>query len=402
MLTETKAKNIKSVDKPLADGTVQGLRLLPSKKNGRGKWQLRFVSPITKKRRDMGLGIFPQISIAKARDIARRGREKIAMGLDPINEKNKAKRNSNKRVIHTFQDAAEAAYKDLSVAWKNEKHKAQWINTLKTYVYPRISNYQLKDLEAGDFAEVLRPIWLKKPETASRVKQRCSVIMKWCFARNFVLGNPVDVVDQLLPRQPSSSTRVQHFPSMPWEIIPKFLTKYIVTKASVSNELLEFIIHTGARFGEAANASWEEMDLINKVWNIPGPRMKSKVSHRVPLSVRVLLILKKRKAVGGRGLIFKSAKGNFPISNMTLGKILKSKNAVSDTKNRQATVHGFRASFRNWASENGYSRDLAERALAHVIKNVSEAAYHRTDLLDQRRPMMEAWSFHISTGQKNM
>ena len=398
MLTETKAKNIKQSDRPVADGTVTGLRLLPGKRKGRGKWQLRFVSPQTGKRRDMGLGVYPDTTIALARQLGSEARKLIAKGVDPIQGRDNLKLDKvGKNEVMTFEEAGKLVHKDLSAGWKNAKHGAQWLNTLKSYVFPKIGSNAISELKANDFANVLRPIWLTKSETASRVKQRCHTIMKWCFAKGLIVGNPVELVDNLLPKQPSLKVRVQHQPSMPWALIPTFVKNEIQTGSDVTRALLEFIIHTAVRSGEARAAKLSEIDFESKVWKIPSERMKGGIVHRVPLTERTIAILNWSKKTKSSGLIFPSPMGGTVLTDMALTKFLRDKKTASDVAGRHATAHGFRSSFRDWASENGYPRDLAERALAHTIKNQSEAAYHRTDLLEQRRPMMDAWSLHVSS-----
>ena len=396
MLVETKAKNIKPNDAPISDGTVIGLRLIPSNIKGHGKWKLRFTSPVTIKRRDMGLGSYPSVSIVQARDRGTKARILISSGIDPIDEKARNKLNViSKNKPLTFQIAALKVHETLKPGWKNAKHSQQWINTLTTYVFPKIGLIPVADLKVAHFANILSPIWLSKSETAIRVKQRCHSVMKWCFAQEFVQGNPLDIVDELLPKQKGLAARVQHFPSMPWRDIPNFLEKNIIDDTNVTKLLLEFIIHTVARSGEARNMIWNEIDLENKIWIIPANRMKANVTHRIPLSKRSIEILNNQKKSKGTDLVFHSLKNNKPLSDMTLTNFLKSRKTKSDVIGRHATMHGFRSSFRDWASENGYSRDLAERSLAHSIKNQTEAAYHRTDLIEQRRPMMEAWSGYI-------
>ena len=396
MLVETKAKNIKPNDAPISDGTVIGLRLIPSNIKGHGKWKLRFTSPVTIKRRDMGLGSYPSVSIVQARDKGTKARILISSGIDPIDEKARNKLNviSKKKPL-TFQIAALKVHETLKPGWKNTKHSQQWINTLTTYVFPKIGLIPVADLKVAHFANILSPIWLSKSETATRVKQRCHSVMKWCFAQEFVQGNPLDIVDELLPKQQGSTARVQHLPSMPWRDIPDFIEKNIIDDTNATNSLLEFIIHTAARSGEARNMIWNELDLEDKIWIIPANRMKANVTHRIPLSKRSLEIINNQKKSKDTNLVFHLSKTNKPLSDMTLTNFLKSRKTKSDVIGRHATMHGFRSSFRDWASENGYSRDLAERSLAHSIKNQTEAAYHRTDLIEQRRPMMEAWSGYI-------
>jgi integrase len=220
--------------------------------------------------------------------------------------------------------------------------------------------------------------------------------MKWCWAHGSVKANPVDVVDHLLPQQPGKRERVSHQPSMPWRDIPAFMHKVLNASASnVTRALLEFVILTAARSGEARAMTWEEVDLEAKVWTVPASRMKAKVVHRVPLSERAIAILTAQRQTHPESeLVFPAPRGGV-LSDMVLTGFQRDQKAQSGEKDRVATAHGFRSSFRDWASESNYPRDLAERALAHTIQNQAEAAYHRTDLLEQRRAMMEAWAQHV-------
>ena len=381
----------------MADGTVSGLRLHPGKEKGHGKWLLRFVSPEANKRRDMGLGVYPEVSITEARKAAASARDLIRDGVDPIDARNtNAQARQRDAQALTFEKAAREVHEDLKPGWQNSKHAAQWITTLETYVFPHIGNRKVENLKARDFAEALRPIWLKKPETASRVKQRCSAVMDWCAAQELVGANPVGVVTRLLPKQASSRERVVHQPAMPWEMIPDFIENVLgAGKPSLSKTMLEFLILTAARSGEVRAMTWDEVDLDAAVWTVPAARMKAKNAHRVPLSDRAVEILKAQKdAAAHSTLVFPSPSGRVP-SDMILPKFLRDKEVESSEPGRSATAHGMRSSFRDWASERGYQRDLCERALAHTISNQAEAAYHRTDLLDQRRDMMEAWANHV-------
>lgn len=395
-ITDIRAKSLKPGDKPLADGGVTGLRLEPGSARGRGKWILRYVSPVTGKRRDRGLGSYPDTSIADVRIKAEKARAIIASGADPI-EVNKAEKQAAKKAQEalTFECAAFQFYEEQKPGWRNQKHRAQWINTLRDYVFPAIGSQKVAELSPRDFADALRPIWLAKPETASRVRQRCQAVMKWCWAHGMVSGNPVDVVEHLLPQQPGKRIRVQHHPAMPWREIPAFFREVLYNgKPTSSRALLEFVVVTAARSGEARNMRWDEIDLETAVWTVPASRMKARVVHRVPLSDRAVEILQsQRETYPEAELVFPAPRGGI-LSDMVLTKFLRDHNAPSGEKGRAATAHGFRSSFRDWASENGYPRDLAERALAHTIANQAEAAYHRTDLLEQRRAMMEAWALH--------
>lgn len=398
ILTDTKARNLQPGSKPVQHGGVPGLRLEPGRTKGSGKWILRFVSPETGTRRDMGLGSYPDLGIAKAEDAARDARKLLAEGIDPINAKRarKAEEQSAAAAL-TFKRAAEDFHEANKPAWKNAKHQAQWINTLREYVMPAIGVRKVAELQPKDFADALRPIWLDKPETASRVKQRCHTVMKWCWAQGLVQSNPLDVVDHLLPKLPGKRERVQHQPAMPWRVIPQFVGGTLRNGPSnVTRALLEFVILTAVRSGEARAMRWGEIDDETKVWTVPADRMKAKVEHRVPLSTGALRILDslRPEEVKPDQLVFPAPRGGV-LSDMALTKFLRDQKAASDANGRFATAHGFRSSFRDWASESGFARDLAEKALAHTIANQVEAAYHRTDLLEQRRPMMEAWASHV-------
>lgn len=396
-LTELKARKIKPADGALADGTVTGLQLLPGSEAGRGKWRLRFVSPETGKRRDMGLGPYPEISISQARDLAQAARRLLASGTDPLEEAERKRFLADQSAqLPTFKVAAIQVHEEHKAGWSNGKHIDQWINTLTTYAMPVIGNRRVDTLKPADFADVLRPIWITKPETARRVKQRCHAVMKWCWGKEYVQGNVVDIVDTLLPKQSATAKQTVHHPAMPWRIVSDFVAEIIRAKDDVTRHLLEFTILTAARSGESRGMTWAEVDLNTATWIVPANRMKAKVSHRVPLSQRVVEILEQRQAISpNSALVFPSPRGKV-LTDMALTKFLRHHKAISDEPGRVATAHGFRSSFRDWASETGVQRDLAERALAHTIHNAVEAAYHRTDLLEQRRSVMEAWATQVS------
>jgi integrase len=345
----------------------------------------------------MGFGTYPEVGITGARKTAVVARDLIRDGIDPI-EARQADTQARHRDAQalTFEKAARKVHEDLKPGWQNPKHAAQWLTTLETYVFPRIGKRKVESLKASDFADVLRTIWIDKPETASRVKQRCSTVMDWCAAQELIGANPVGVVAKLLPKQPGKRERVKHQPAMPWRMIPDFFENVLeLGKPSLSKTMLEFLILTAARSGEVRFMTWDEVDLGDCVWTVSAERMKAKTAHRVPLPDRAVEILKaQKKAAAHKTLVFPSPSGRVP-SDMILTKFLRDKEVESSEAGRTATAHGFRSSFRDWASENGYARDLAERALAHTISNQAEAAYHRTDLLDQRRDMMEAWAQHV-------
>jgi integrase len=384
-------------DKPIGDGGIGGLRLEPGSVKGQGKWILRFTSPSTGRRRDMGLGVYPEIGVAEARTRGLAARQTLANGRDPIEERgaDRAARKANAEAM-TFEQAARKVHEEQEPGWANKKHAAQWLNTLREHVFPRIGNRKVAELTPAEFAEALRPIWLPTPETATRVKQRCHKVMKWCWAHGLVSSNPVDNVVHLLPQRNGARERTTHQPAMPWRAIPDFVhSKLHSGPYNVSRALLEFVILTAARSGEARAMTWSEIDLSARVWTVPAGRMKAKVAHRVPLSQRAVEILSAQRVQHPEtDPVFPSVRG-LVLSDMVLTKFLRDHKVLSSEPGRVATAHGFRSSFRDWASENGYPRDLAERALAHTVTNQVEAAYHRTDLLEQRRAMMEAWAEHV-------
>lgn len=393
-LTDRKAKNVKPNGPAQADGSVTGLRLIPGKTKGHGKWELRFMSPVTRKRRDMGLGVYPIVSIVEARELASEARRQIREGKDPINERKAAVKREIEAM--TFKDAAEAAYAARKDGFRNAKHSAQWIQTIRTHALTKIGDKKVEELRASDFADMLRPIWLKKPEMSSRVKQRCDKVMEWCIARDLIAANPVKSVGTLLPKQPSKRERVTRFPSMPWQEVPVFIAETLrAGEASRPKVMLEFLILTAARSGEVRAMEWSEINFEETLWTVPAERMKARVEHRVPLSNRAIEILQSQKKKAEHPtLVFPSLRGKV-LTDMALTKYLRDHEVKSDTSGRFATAHGFRSSFRNWASENGYSQKAAERALAHTIRNSVEWSYHRTDLLDQRRVVMDNWAAFV-------
>lgn len=402
LLTDNKARNAKPGSAPIPYGGITGLTFYPSANHkGRGKWVLRYVSPATKKRRNAGLGSYPEISIAEAVQQARTMRVQLAHGQDPLELRATENTEPPTSRMPTLREAAEILHRELAPGWKNAKHAHQWINTLAANVFPVIGGLPLDQIEPRDVAAVLRPIWLEKAETAGRVKQRLHAVMAWGWAHGYCHANPVDVVEHLLPLQPGKAIRTQHQPAMPWRSIPDFVKKHLCASHrgfDVAQQVLAFLVLTASRSGEARLMTWGEVDLDGKVWTVPAERMKAKQIHRVPLSTQVVTLLKRQQGLH-KTLVFPSVRSHTPLSDMALTALLRRAKAASDVAGRTATAHGFRSSFRDWCSEQGYARDLAERSLAHAVQNKVEAAYHRTDLLEQRRPMMQAWADFVTTGK---
>lgn len=393
MLTDKQARALKPTDKPVFDGKITGLFLSPTKTGC--KWTLRFTSPTTGKRRDAGLGTYPETSIAEAREKALTMRRLIDNGNDPIDARNSEREaKAVAAAALTFEKAARQVHDELKPSWKNAKHAAQWISTLETYAFPKIGHRKLDSISPADCADVLRPIWLTKAETASRTKQRIHAVMQWAWAHGHITSNPVSVIDHILPKQ---SVKPEHQPAMPWRQVPTFVAAHLakLQSSDTTRAALLLLILTATRSGEVRGATWSEFDLKARTWTIPANRMKAGEHHRVPLSDAAVALLTNIQQVQlHETLVFPSPREKV-LSDMTLTALLRRIKPESDTPGRVATAHGFRSSFRDWASEHSYARDLAERALAHAVANKVEAAYHRTDLLEQRRPLMEAWGRHV-------
>lgn len=396
-LIDLQAQQLKPGDPPILDGTVAGLYLFASSHEGTGKWIFRYKSPLTGKRREMGLGTFPAVPIETARKKAWMARECLRRRTDPIEfRKQNGPNSAQLGRVPTFEGATRLFHSQIASGFRSQKHSDQWLKSMEDYVFPIIGKQNLDTLTPVRFASCLGPIWLTRPETARRVKQRCAAVIRWALAHQYVSTDPISHVNVLLPRQATRRERVRHFPALPWSKIPNFVaTALRYDDDDIHRIMLELVILTACRSGEIRKMRWDEIDLEERTFTIPASRMKARVVHRVPLTPRVrqLLEIQRERTSLRQGLVFKSRAGT-PVTDMALTKILRENHVSSDTKGRFATTHGFRSSFRDWASENGHSNDLADRTLAHSLQSVIEAAYHRTDLLEQRRTLMLQWENH--------
>lgn len=330
------------------------------------------------RQRDIGLGSLSLVTLADAREACRVVRSQIRAGLDPVAERQKSKG------VPTFREAAGLLIDEQKESWRNAKHIAQWTSTLETYVYPRLGDVSVDKITLPDVRSVLLDIWLSKPETARRVRQRIGAVIDWAVhAGHWDAPLLLPSSGKGLPRQ---SKRDNHHAALHYEQLPAFMTR-LRSGNSISRQALEFTILTAARSGEVRGATWAEIDLENAIWTIPSDRMKSEREHRVPLSEPVVANLKKleRFTTDSKALLFPGLKGK-ELSDMSLSKVLK----IMEVP---VTVHGFRSTFRDWVAEKTkYPRELAEKALAHVVSDPTEAAYQRQDMLDRRRPMMDEWA----------
>ncbi|MGH1464777.1 MAG: tyrosine-type recombinase/integrase [Cognatishimia sp.] len=356
-------------------------------RSGAKRWVQRIV--IRGKRTEIGLGPASLVSLAEARESALSNRKLARSGGDPLQAKRTAE------ALLTFEEAARKVHKIHEPTWRNKKHAAQFISTLETYTFPRIGKLKVSEVTTADVLAVLQPIWLEKPETARRVRQRIGTVMKWAIANGWRQDNPADTISSALPKQ--DKTQV-HRKALPYNGVPDFLECLKASNAGQATKFaLELLILTASRSGEVRLAEWSEIDLKNAVWTRPALRMKAKKEHRVPLSPRALEVLSEaQKLSSGEGLVFPGTKQGKPLSDMTLSKQVKALGYDVD-------VHGFRTSFKTWAQERTNTpRDVSEAALAHSVKDKAEAAYARSDFFEKRRRLMERWDEHLSTQVKSV
>jgi integrase len=360
-------------------GDGGGLQLVVAATRAK-KWVLRFL--LQGKAREMGLGSYPEVGLAEAREKALAGRRLARGGTDPIAERRKD------RIIPTFGELAEEITKHLAEGFRNEKHKAQWKMTLTVYAEP-LRAKPVDKIETTDVVAVLRPLWQEKPETASRLRGRIERVLNAAKAKGYRSGeNPAawrGHLENLLPKRQKLARG--HHAAMPYADIPAFLAR-LRKRDAVAALALEFTILTAARSGEALGARWPEIDFEAKVWTIPPERMKAAREHRVPLNECVFDLLKRMNEARIGNYVFPGTISNRPLSVMAMDMVLR-------RMGESITVHGFRSSFRDWAgNETNFPRELAEHALAHIIGDKAERAYRRSDALARRRELMDAWARH--------
>lgn len=376
-LSATQVRAIKEAGR-YSDG--DGLMLHVSE-NGSASWLLRIQ--VGKRRREFGLGSLKKVGLAAACEKAEHVRKQFAAGLDPVVEKKKAQ-----RVIPTFKVAAEAVHAENKKSWSNGKHRDQWLNTLETYAFPTIGSLTVDTIDGPVIRDVLLPIWLEKPETARRVRQRIGAVMDWAFASGFRSTElTTRLVSKGLPRQPKKDG---HFAAMPFADVPNFLVRLQEVETMGRLALLATLF-TACRSGEVRGARWSELDMGAKVWAIPKERMKAKVEHRVPLSDQAIRVFERAAElrIKGSDLIFYGQQPRRPLSDMTLLKVLR------DMK-LPFTVHGFRSSFADWAAEQTkFPQAVVDAVLAHTVDDKVLAAYRRTDFFEKRRQLLQAWGNYL-------
>ena len=376
------ATGIRALKTPGMHGDGGGLYLKVSQAGGRS-WIQRIT--VAGRRRDLGLGRFPDIGLAQAREAAAHNRSLIALGGDPLAEKRKA-------TIPTFREAAEQTFKANKPRWRNGKHTATWWQSLERHAFPILGDMPVDQIGREDVLRVLSPIWGVRMETARRVRQRIRSILKWAMAHGYVDHNVAgETIDGALPPMPKVKN---HLRALPYAEVGELIEAVQQSQASLAAKwCLEFLILTAARSGEARGARWSEIDLDAATWTIPAERMKAHAEHRVPLSSRALAILREARMIDdGSGLVFPSpSRPGKPMSDMTLTTLLRRLKVADRT-----TVHGFRSTFRDWAAECTHApHAVMELSLAHAVGNAVEAAYARSDLFDRRRALMDQWAAYL-------
>lgn len=372
-------------------GGVAGLGL---NVNAGGSRSWVFRARVAGVRRDMGLGGYPDVPLAKARELARNAREKIRSGIDPIEEGRSARSAliAARASAVSFSKATQQYLEAHEAAWSNPKHRQQWENTLSTYAGPKIGQLLVRDIELPHVLSVLEPIWREKTETASRLRGRMESVLDWASARGYRTGpNPArwkGHLDKLLPA-PGRIAKTDHHRSLPHEDMPAFFAA-LGQQDGAGARALEFVILTAARSGEVRGATWDEFDLDAGKWVVPASRMKAKKEHRVALSAQAVALIRRQQELSVSRFVFPSPKEDGMLSDMTLTAVLRRMNV-------DAVPHGFRSTFRNWAAETtNYPREIAELALAHAVGSAVERAYMRSDLFEKRRALMQDWSDFVS------
>jgi len=371
-----------------ADGG--GLHLLV-KKSGARSWVYRFM--LRGKSRDIGLGAaagLGALTLSAARDAADALRLRVKAGVDPLEERQRlseealAARQAAEIAGVTFKAVAEAYIAANEDGWRNAKHRQQWRNTLSTYVYPEIGEIPVSDIATAHVLKIIEPIWKAKPETASRIRGRIETVLDAAKARGYRAGeNPARWSGHIAQILPARTRLTRHHKALPYDQVPSFV-QGLREREAVAALALAFVILTATRTSEAIAATWGEIDLGKAVWTIPAGRMKAGNEHRVPLSPRAIEILESLKPLHS-SWVFPGTKGG-KLSSMAMTMLLRRMKV-------DATVHGFRSAFRDWAAEcTGYAHEVCEMALAHVIGNKAEAAYRRGDLFEKRRRLMADWA----------
>lgn len=394
MANKLTAREVSSLSKDGWHGDGAGLWLRITS-DGRKSWV--FVYKRNGKRREMGLGTATgawAVSLQAAREAAMAARSKLRSGVDPLDDQrartaakaSEEAAQSHEASVPTFGDFADEYVRTMSPKWRNPKHAAQWTMTLKDYCAP-IRAKRVDAIQTADILELLKTHWTERPETASRLRGRIENVLDAATAKGFREGlNPARWKGHLNALLPARQRLTRgHHAALPFKELPSFMSE-LQGRDGIAPKMLEFLILTAVRTGEAIQAQWSQIDLKEAIWDIPASAKKEGRAHRVPLSSRAVEILKEFERVKIGPYVF-SANGKSPLSNMAMATVLKRMDRDD------ITVHGFRSSFRDWASEvSTFPHEVCEMALAHTIGNKAEAAYRRGDLFEKRKKLMAAWA----------
>ena len=368
------------------DGGGLSLRVHPS---GSKNWVVR--TTIKGKQTNIGVGGYPEITLLKARNLAESKIKEIKAGKNPVAANREVKRETLRIAsIPTFRQAAQDTFNLNKGKWRSERHTEQWLTCLERYAYPVVGDKRVDQITRSEVLEVLRPIWDTVTETAYRVRQRMEAVFGYAIANEWRDSNPADkTVSKALPHSPRQK---HHHAALPYADVPAAIrAAHESTADQVTKLAFEFMVLTAARAGEARLADWSEIDLDAATWTIPAHKMKGNRTHRVPLSDRAVTILQEAKAFDqGNGVVFPSSRNGKPLSDMCFTNLLRRLEIA-------AVPHGFRASFKDFALETfeAFGPLLSEAALAHKLGSTLESTYTRTDLLEQRRPLMQSWGTHV-------
>ena len=373
--------DIKRFNKPgrYADGNNLYLLVEPT---GSKRWILRLT--VGNRRRDMGLGNIKLVSLKNARELAIHYKSQARSGLDPFIERKK-----EKGAFVTFKTCTESVYKIVEPGLKNKRFAKSWLSSIEQHAYPHIGDVPISQITPANILSVLTPIWNSKSETARKIKQRLTLIMKWSRAQGYYDGyDPVEIAEQALPRIKKIK---KHFKAIDFEELPNFIKKLKKGELSfVTKCALEFLILTAGRTTEVIHAVWDEINFEKGLWTIPAIRMKNNKEHVVPLTTKMIHILTELKKLKKDSFYIFEISKNKPISNNTM------RIALQKRLNVDATIHGMRSSFKDWASEKtNFNNEVSEMALAHSIGNKVEASYRRGNLLQKRKALMNEWEHFL-------
>jgi integrase len=372
-----------------AVGTVSGLYLNVTP-TGTRSWILR--TKIGNRRSDIGLGAYPAVSLALAHEKAQATKDQIQNGINPI-----AQRQQKRTVVDwTFDRCASEYIKLHREGWKNHKHAAQWESTLAAYASPLIGSKHVRDVTVGDVLAIIEPHWTTKNETMVRLRNRVELVLGWAASRGYrPKDNPAQWRGNLqhsLPK-PSKVNNRQHHAALPYREVHQFMQR-LAQVEGMSAKALQWVILTACRSGEARGATWDEIDLQAGLWTIPANRMKAGREHRVPLSEQALELLEslpRFEPVEGKPDYVFTGRSGGELSDMSLTSLIRRMKV-------DATAHGFRSTFADWAAEkSAFPVELREMALAHTLGDKTREAYQRTDMMERRRAMMADWAAYLSS-----